>query len=71
MIEGNKVYPQRIKPSSENGHWAWDRSAGALTLTPETAPSFVWWPIDHLQFDPTRPDCLGAGGGAVLERVGK
>jgi hypothetical protein len=71
MMEGNKVYPQRIRPSAEKGHWAWDRSSGALTLAPETAPSFACWPIDRLQFDPAHPDHLTGDGGVVLERVEK
>jgi hypothetical protein len=70
MIEGNKVYPQRIKPSAEKGQWIWNPADGTLTLAPETTPS-AWWPIDSLQFDPGRPDCLVAGGGAVLRRAEK
>jgi len=70
MIEGNKVYPQRIKPSAEKGQWTWNPADGTLTLAPETTPS-AWLPIDSLQFDPGRPDCLVAGGGAVLRRAGK
>ena len=68
MIEGNKVYPQRIKPSVEKGHWTWNRTTGALTLVPETTPS-PWWPIDLLQFDPTHPDHLATGEGVVLARA--
>ncbi len=71
MIEGDKVYPQRIKPSAESGHWTWDRSAGALILAPKASPSFAWWPIDRVQFDPAHPDHLTGDGGVVLERVEK
>jgi len=68
MIESNKVYPQRVKPEAEKGHWTWNRKTGTLTLAPEKVPR-LGYPIDHLQFDPTRPDYLAAGGGLLLERI--
>lgn len=71
MIEGNKVYPQRTKPSVEKGHWAWERSAGALTFAPEKAPGFIWVPLSRLQFDPAHPDHLSGDGGLVLQRAEK
>ena len=69
MIEGNKLYPQRVKPESEKGQWSWDPSTGVLTLTAETAPAFRW-PIDHLKYHPARPNRLDWANGEYLIRVG-
>jgi hypothetical protein len=70
MTEGNTVYPQRVKPEAEEGRWTWNPKTGTLTLAPEKAPQLAY-PIDLLQFDPTRPGYLAAGGGLLFERVGR
>lgn len=66
MVEGNTVYPQRVKSPPQKGRWAWDRETGQLTLIPETPGSFRWG-IKDLRFDKDNPDRL-AWGGAFLER---
>src|SRR6266853_4060426 len=43
MMEGNRIYPQRIKFRPQRGRWAWDRWTGRLTLTAEEfRPTFRW-----------------------------
>jgi len=68
MVEGNTVFPQRVKSPPQKGRWAWDRETGQLTLIPETPGSFRWG-IKDLRFDKDNPDRL-AWGGAFLERSG-
>jgi len=66
MMEGNQVYPQRIKFNPQKGHWAWDRESGQLTLTSQN-PGFRW-DLQHLQFDKDNPNRLTWGKFAFLAR---
>ena len=69
MMEGNKVYPQRIKYPPQEGRWTWDRETGQLTLRSQT-PGFRW-ALQHLQFDKNNPNRLAWGRVAFLERPEK
>jgi hypothetical protein len=70
MIEGNKVYPQPIRPVHEKGHWTWNRTSGELILTRETKQKIdEWYRIDRLQYSRTRPDYLASARGTILKRV--
>jgi hypothetical protein len=67
MVEGNMVYPQRVKSPPQKGRWTWHSETGHLRLTAETPHSFRWG-IQNLRFDQNNPDRL-AWGGAFLERA--
>lgn len=67
MMEGNKVYPQRIKLPPQKGRWTWDSETGQMMLTAETPASFRWG-IQHLRADKDNPERL-AWGGSFLERA--
>ena len=57
MIEGNRVYNQRIPFAPEKGTWDWDQKTGELTLTINT-PYSSRGKIQSLQFNRTNPDLL-------------
>jgi len=67
MMEGRKVYPERMKARSQKGRWTWNRSTGEVVLTPEPA-DFAPWMLGGFRFDKENPQRLAWGSFRYLER---
>ncbi|MFN7140769.1 MAG: hypothetical protein ACK4UN_15640 [Limisphaerales bacterium] len=67
MMEGTRVYHERINFPPQRGHWTVESRTGQLTLTPETAGSFRF-STTRFRYDRNQPDRLSWGDHAYLVR---